>query len=222
METKIENIKINETFLHAEYVKREGASFYLKVELVGPSDFLIHKGRIKCENVLPINFSFDQPFFFRDGYSTTDSHSWGNHYLRFTIKSNFNIEKMGLHCLIKDARDPYVKDMIYGIDKRDCVEIKLYEYNTKEDIEKYYGNNSYLEYTITCPDNKIVYVQGYNLSDYSRAHDGILHGNDYDNYLKNIDKVYIKYNEKDIKEEQNKKLIQKSAELAEQNKCMER
>jgi len=114
--------------------------------------------------------------------------------LSFVIKSNFNIEKMRLRCLIKDACDnPYIKGVIYGTDKRDCVEIKLYEYNTREDIENIILDGNHSEYTIICPYNKIVYVQGHNLSDYLRAHDGILHGNDYDNYLKNIDKVYIKY-----------------------------
>jgi len=41
MEMIIENIKIDETYLHAEYVKKDGALFRLKVDLVGPSDFVI-------------------------------------------------------------------------------------------------------------------------------------------------------------------------------------
>ena len=204
METKIDTVKIDEFGLCAEYAKKDGASFFLTSTLIGPSTYVSRLGRIKCENVLPTKFSFEHPFQFDDGYSREENHRWGNHFLELKIISNFDIEKIKLQCNVIDVSHTidkmntidktYIKDIIHGIYKKDCIETKLYEYEKKE----YHENDGYLYYTITCPYNKIIYVKGYDLSDYLRSCDGILHGNDYDNYLKNIDKVYIKYKEKDI------------------------
>ena len=132
-------------------------------------------GYIKCENVLPVKFSFKHNLYLNNGYNVKDNCSWGNNALEFIVKSNNNIKKIKLNCTMKE-----LPRQLY---RKECIEAKFYEKDEK----------TKKKYFIVCPDNKVIYINGYDLGGYLRTHDNVLHGNDYEEYLKNIDNVCINY-----------------------------